>query len=337
VQEVKGRGLDRAHAEIEEVHPMTWGGGRPETDEGIASSESAVDLSTAPDASGPSASARQLLRRAAAPDSHGTIHAIEPADAGWSYVGFAALRLEPGAALAVPGDERERLVLVLEGWAAARVGGHDFGEVGSRTSVFDGPPPPVILAAPGDGVEIVARERSLVVVASAPAGLTRRTACVPPGEILVEQRGSGQTARRIHHLLPPAAEAGRLIAFEVFTPGGNWSSYPPHKHDTEDPPRESYLEEVYFYRFARPQGFAFQRVYTPDHSLDESLAPGDLDIVLVPRGYHPVGAAAGYDCYYLNVMAGPNRAWHFTVDPDHAWLMDWNPAAPRTAQEDTPR
>jgi 5-deoxy-glucuronate isomerase len=159
----------------------------------------------------------------------------------------------------------------------------------------------------------------------------RRTALIAPGEITVETRGSGRTERRVHHLLPPEAEAGRLIAFEVFTTGGNWSSYPPHKHDTENPPVEAKLEELYFYRFARPRGFAFARVYTPDRSLDETMAPMDGDLVLVPAGYHPVGAAAGYDCYYLNVMAGPNRAWHFTIDPDHAWLMDWSPAAPTTA------
>jgi 5-deoxy-glucuronate isomerase len=172
-----------------------------------------------------------------------------------------------------------------------------------------------------------------VVVAGAPGGAVRRTACIDPAAILVEQRGSGNTARRIHHLLPPAAEAGRLIAFEVFTPGGNWSSYPPHKHDTENPPVEARLEELYFYRFAKSQGFAFARVYTPDRTLDEAMTPMDGDVVLVPRGYHPVGAPAGYDCYYLNVMAGPNRAWHFTIDPDHAWLMDWNPAAPQATAE----
>jgi 5-deoxy-glucuronate isomerase len=137
------------------------------------------------------------------------------------------------------------------------------------------------------------------------------------------------TERRIHHLLSPAAEAGRLILFEVYTPGGNWSSYPPHKHDTEDPPTEAYLEEVYYYRFARPEGWAFQRVYTDDRSLDASFAPVDEDVILVPRGYHACGMPAGYDGYYLNVMAGPNRAWHFSIDPDHAWLMDWDPAAPR--------
>jgi 5-deoxy-glucuronate isomerase len=131
----------------------------------------------------------------------------------------------------------------------------------------------------------------------------------------------------VHHLLPPEARAGRLILFEVITPGGNWSSYPPHKHDTDDPPRERALEELYYYRFDRPEGFAVQRVYSADRSLDETVTAGDGDVVLVPRGYHAVAAAAGYECYYLNVMAGPVREWRFTVDPDHAWLMDWDPDA----------
>jgi 5-deoxy-glucuronate isomerase len=274
----------------------------------------------------------RLLRRASSPGPDGAIVAVDPASAGWSHVAFAAYRLRAGQAVSCPADDRERLALVLEGRARVRAGAQDFGIVGSRATVFDGPPPPVVLVEPGRPVEIVAESAALVVVASAPGGPVRRTACVPPAEILVEVRGAGQTERRIHHLLPPSADAGRLIAFEVFTPGGNWSSYPPHKHDTEDPPREALLEELYFYRFARPQGFAFQRVYTPDRSLDEVMAPGDGDLVLVPAGYHPVGAPAGYDCYYLNVMAGPNRAWHFSVDPDHAWLMNWDPAAPQASR-----
>jgi len=271
----------------------------------------------------------RLLRRAAPPGADGSIVSVSPADARWSYVGFSAQRLASGAVIRRPSAAEERLVLVLEGRATVRVGAHEFADVGSRDSVFDGPPAPVLLAAPGTDLEVRADTAALIALATAPAGPVERTALVGADEILVEARGSGTTARRIHHLMPPAAEAGRLIAFEVFTPGGNWSSYPPHKHDTEDPPREAYLEELYFYRFARPQGFALQRVYTADRALDEIVAPMDCDVVLVPAGYHPVGAAAGYDCYYLNVMAGPNRAWHFTVDPDHAWLMDWDPATPR--------
>ena len=275
--------------------------------------------------------ARQLLRRAVPPAPDGAIVDVTVASAGWEFVDLGVYRLRPGQTLAREADDRERLLLVLEGRAPVRAGDLDFGSLGTRASVFDGPPPPTILVEPGRPVDVAAETDALIVVASAPGGSVRVTRSIAPDDVLVEARGSGQTARRIHHLLPPDAEAGRLIAFEVFTPGGNWSSYPPHKHDTEDPPVESRLEELYFYRFARPEGFAFQRVYTRDGSLDESLAPGDGDVVLVPRGYHPVGVPAGYDCYYLNIMAGPTRAWHFTIDPDHAWLMDWNPAAPTAA------
>ena len=272
-----------------------------------------------------------LLRAALQPGPDGLVCAIEPATAGWTWTTFHAYRLEPGMIVERSADGSERLVLLLEGWADVRAGDRAFENVGSRTTVFDGPPAEVVLVEPGLDLRVTARTPALVGIGAAPAGLVRRTAHVPASEILVEDRGEGNTSRRIHHLLGPSAEAGRLIAFEALVPGGNWCSYPPHKHDVEQPPVEAALEEIYFFRFARPQGFAFVRVYTADRSLDESLTPMDGDTVLVPRGYHPVGVPAGYDCWFLNVMAGPNRAWNFTIDPDHAWLMNWSPAAPRSA------
>ena len=275
------------------------------------------------------ASSSPLLRRAAPPAADGVTVRTTPADAGWQYVSIAAHRLAAGGMLRRAADGDEVAVFVLEGRATVRAGEREFTDLGTRETVFDGPPAPLALVEPGLPVEISSDGGGLVVVASAPGGAVRSTRVIDPADVLVEARGAGNTARRINHLLPPAAEAGRLIAFEVFTPGGNWSSYPPHKHDTQDPPRETYLEEIYFYRFARPTGFAVQRVYTADGSLDETITVHDGDLVLVPRGYHVVGAAAGYDCYYLNVMAGHSRDWRFTVDPDHAWLMDWDPGAPR--------
>jgi len=107
----------------------------------------------------------------------------------------------------------------------------------------------------------------------------------------------------------------------MFTPNGHWSSYPPHKHDRDDLPRESYLEETYYHKIYPSTGFAVQRVYTDDRSLDETMIVKDGDAVLVPKGYHPVSAPPGYDLYYLNVMAGPKRTWKFHNDPDHEWLM----------------
>ncbi len=277
-----------------------------------------------------------LLRRAAPPGPDGTTIRVEPTDfapgpggIGWSWIGFAAHRLRAGQVLRRPADAREVGVIVLEGACRVRIGGRSFGQLGSRASVFDAIPAPVVLVEPGATVEVEAFGAALVAIAAAPAGDLRETRLIEPASMRVEARGSGNTARTVRHLLPPDASAGRLILVEVLTPGGNWSSYPPHKHDTEDQPRESLLEELYYYRFAKPRGFASQRVYTTDRSLDETLTPMDGDAVLVPRGYHPVGVPPGYDCYYLNVMAGPTRLWHFTLDPDHAWLMDWDPNAPR--------
>jgi 5-deoxy-glucuronate isomerase len=107
----------------------------------------------------------------------------------------------------------------------------------------------------------------------------------------------------------------------VITPAGGWSSYPSHKHDTDNLPHESELQETYYHRLNPPQGFAFQRVYTDDRSLDESMAVEDGDVVLVPRGYHPCGTAHGYELYYLNVMAGPKRIWRFHTEACHRWLL----------------
>ena len=112
-----------------------------------------------------------------------------------------------------------------------------------------------------------------------------------------------------------------LLVCEVYTPPGHWSSYPPHKHDRDALPEESLLEETYYHRIDPPQGYALQRIYTDDRDLDEALVVEDRDVALVPRGYHPVGAAHGYDLYYLNVMAGPARNWIFRNDPAHDWMI----------------
>jgi 5-deoxy-glucuronate isomerase len=124
----------------------------------------------------------------------------------------------------------------------------------------------------------------------------------------------------VRNILPETEATESLLIAEVITPGGNWSSYPPHKHDRLAEPEESALEEIYYHRLNPTQGFAFQRVYTDDRSLDETVCVEDGDVVLVPRGYHPVGAPHGYDLYYLNVMAGPKRTWIFNNDPAHAWI-----------------
>ena len=262
---------------------------------------------------------QELHRPAGRPGPDGSTVRIEPSrepadlgGAGWRWVEFAAHTLADGATVRRGADDREVALIVLEGTVDVRAGTQTFGRIGSRSSVFDPAAPPVVLLTPGEDLEVTARGAAAIAIGAARGGDPHPSRLIEADAIRVETRGAGQTERTVRHLLAPDAAAGRLILFEVLTPAGNWSSYPPHKHDTEDQPRESQLEELYYYRFARPEGFAFTRVYTADRSLDAAMTPADGD-----------------DCYYLNVMAGPTRLWHFTVDPDHVWLMDWDPTVPR--------
>jgi 5-deoxy-glucuronate isomerase len=134
-------------------------------------------------------------------------------------------------------------------------------------------------------------------------------------------RGHGSNQRFICDILPETEAAAHLLVVEVRTPAGHSSSYPPHKHDRDDAPNETALEETYYHRIDPPQGFAFQRVYTDDRTIDEAITVENRDLVMVPRGYHPVVVPHGYESYYLNVMAGAKRAWHFKNDPAHEWML----------------
>jgi len=237
---------------------------------------------------------------------------VTPASAGWRYVGFEVLRLARGQRVERRSDDTEVCLVVVAG--RALVGEW---EVGGRATPFDSAPEATYLP-PRTAYPVEALTDLELAIGSAPAGRGARARVLrsPRREI----RGSGSTERTIHHILMEDQPAERLLVTEVVTPGGHWSSYPPHKHDTDDPPRECYLEETYYHRLRRAGGFAIQRVYSADRSLDETLTVTDGDTVMVPRGYHPVAAAAGYDLYYLNVMAGPVRQWRITFDPEHQWL-----------------
>jgi 5-deoxy-glucuronate isomerase len=136
-----------------------------------------------------------------------------------------------------------------------------------------------------------------------------------------ETRGKGSNTRHVANILPEWEPAESLLVVEVITPEGCTSSYPPHRHDRDELPRESLLEEIYYHRINPAQGFAFQRVYTDDRSLDETMTVEDGDVTLVPRGYHPCATVHGYELYYLNVMAGPKRTWKFHNEERHAWLL----------------
>jgi 5-deoxy-glucuronate isomerase len=243
---------------------------------------------------------------------------VTPESAGWSYVGFEVCSLRRGEVAERPMDGREVCVVVLSG--TADIG--NWRDVGSRSTVFDGTPDAVYLPPGGSALIAAKSERCEVALCWAPAREGAEPALIRGEDIKPFLRGSGRTARTIHNILMEDRPAEALLVTEVLTPAGNWSSYPPHKHDIDDPPRETYLEETYYHRMSRPDGFAVQLVYTNDRSLDEAIQVRNGDVVLVPRGYHPVAAGPGYDLYYLNVMAGPRRRWLVSIDPDHRWQLD---------------
>ncbi|MGH2473440.1 MAG: 5-deoxy-glucuronate isomerase [Candidatus Limnocylindria bacterium] len=245
---------------------------------------------------------------------------VSPESAGWRYVSFNALSIRQGGRFLLETEGSEACIVVIAGRCAVRVGEFGWPQIGERSSPFDGLPH-AVYAPPGVTVEIVAQSGDVeIAIGSAPAKRGEPARHIRPSDVRREVRGMGSMQRTINHILMEDAAAESLLVTEVLTPAGNWSSYPPHKHDTNDPPRETQLEETYYHRLRDKRGFAVQRVYTADRALDETVSVRDGDLVLVPRGFHTVSAAPGYELYYLNVMAGPVRRWNVTFDPEHEWL-----------------
>jgi 5-deoxy-glucuronate isomerase len=259
-----------------------------------------------------------LLVRSHAPDGDGTVLDITPESAGWKYVGFRVIRLAAGTGYNHVEDGREACLVVLTGTVSVMAGGESFEDIGGRRTVFDGAATSVYVPA-GHRYTIEAASDAEVAVCTAPG--TGDGAVRLIRSEAVEVRGKGTNTRHVRNILSDTDAAESLLVVEVITPGGHWSSYPPHKHDRDAYPDETFLEETYYHRLSPPQGFAFQRVYTDERDIDETMAVEDGDVVMVPRGYHPVGAPHGYDLYYLNVMAGPRRNWVFRNDPAHDWIV----------------
>jgi 5-deoxy-glucuronate isomerase len=271
-----------------------------------------------------------LMLRAPAPP-------VSPDTAGWRWLSYASGRVDGEASFETGGDE---ICLVnLGGRLTATVDGtrHDLGE---RETPFAGLPRALYLpphtAYAVEGAGWLARCGS-----RADADAAGPVQEIDPAAMRVEVRGAGNATRQINHIIPPEFDAHRLLVVEVLTPAGNWSSYPPHKHEVERLPVENDLEEVYAYRFAAAEGFGVQRLYSRDGSLDETWTVRDGDVLLVPRGYHPFCAAHGYDGYYLNALAAEKRSMAAEDDPDLAWTRDtWadmqrDPRVPLTGEETT--
>ncbi|MDP3652666.1 MAG: 5-deoxy-glucuronate isomerase [Rhodoferax sp.] len=254
---------------------------------------------------------------------------VTPERAGWRHIGFRALRLGAGDVESVQTGSRELCIVVLTGTVEVTVDGQTYAGLGKRQSVFEEVSPAAVYVPAGKVVQIVVAAQCTagaeVALCSAPGGADsaqRQVRVMDSAAMRRSVRGKGSNTRYVCDILPhDDPTAAHLLVVEVLTPASHSSSYPPHKHDVEQPPVETQLEETYYHRLNPPQGFAFQRVYTDDRSLDEACAVENHDVVMVPRGYHPVTAPHGYDLYYLNVMAGPNRFWVFKNDPAHEWML----------------
>jgi 5-deoxy-glucuronate isomerase len=271
---------------------------------------------------------KPLLYRSARVPSGKTAAALNltPRALGWDRIHFAVRHLAAGAAWSGVSRDQERCLVLLRGeldvsWADA------FQRIGPRDDVFTSYPHAVYLPA-RTPFRIVARVPSEVADARAPSKKPLQPRVIRPEDCGYEIRGGGNATRQIVDIMPPGFPADRLMVCEVFTPSGNWSSYPPHKHDMDDPPREADLEEVYYFRYRDPNGYGFQRVYSRRH--DDTLHVTHGDVVAVRDGYHPFVTAHGYDAYYLNVLAGERRSMAASDDPRYAhFRREWPPPDPR--------
>lgn len=237
---------------------------------------------------------------------------------GWEWMSFVVRRLLPGELLSLQTQDEEMGLVLLGGRCMA-----DWGEgnksIGGRKDVFDGLPYALYLPS-GGGVALRAETVCEIAECRVPSTASLQPRLITPQEILSNLRGGENASRQIVDVMPPGFPADKLVVVEVYTPGGNWSSYPPHKHEVHNPPVEVDLDEIYYYRMKEPRAFAFQNLYSSDGARSSILKVHDGDAVLVRDGYHPVVAGPGYDVYYLNFLAGSSRSMMVTEDPEHVWL-----------------
>lgn len=255
--------------------------------------------------------------------TRGKVHQITPESAGWRYVGFSLYRLKAGDVAAERAGDREAVLVLVEGKASITGADRDWGILGDRMDVFEKTPPHCLYLPNGSDWTATAETDCVLAVCTAPGKGGHEARRIGPEGISLTDRGKGTNTRYINNIAMEAEDyCDALLVTEVFTPAGHWSSYPSHRHDEDDFPRITYLEETYYHRLNPSSGFGVQRVYTDDRTLDETMSVSDGDVVLVPRGHHPCAAPYGFEMYYLNVMAGPRRNWRFVPAPEVEWIME---------------
>ncbi len=248
---------------------------------------------------------------------------------GFEFLSFESRRLEQSKAFSAETAGTEVAIVVLGGICSVKSSRGEWQHFGKRATVFDGLPFTLYLPI-NTRFTVTADSDCDLAFCYSKAEVEYPPVLVTPDEVGIEIRGGANATRQINSMLPPNFPAHRLIIVEVFTPAGNWSSFPPHKHDVHNPPGEVDLEEIYYYRIDKPEGFAVQKVYTADGRIDETLTVRDGELVLIPEGYHPVVAAHGYNVYYLNALAGSARSLAASDDPNYAWVRGtWQNKDPR--------
>jgi 5-deoxy-glucuronate isomerase len=247
----------------------------------------------------------------------------------WEWMSMSARRLNPGETYTTTTRGEEAAFILLGGKCTV-----DWGEgaqaIGERKNVFDGFPYAVYLPT-GHSITFKGETVSEIAECRAPSEAKLEPKLITPKDVATSFRGGGNASRQIVDVIKPDFPADKLVVVEVYTPAGNWSSVPPHKHEVHNPPTEVDLDEIYYYRIEKPnEGFALQRLYTSDHSRDVTVRTQDGDAVLVRNGFHPVVAGPGYNIYYLNFLAGSSRMLAATEDPTHVWLKStWKEMDPR--------
>jgi len=248
---------------------------------------------------------------------------------GFDLLGFRVQKLAAGARVEEDTANWELGLVVLGGICSVESSRGNWSSIGKRANVFQGLPYALYLPIQ-TSYKIATAQGCEIAFCYSRAEQPYPPRLVTPADIEIEIRGAGNATRQINKIIQPEFEAHRLLIVEVYTPSGNWSSYPPHKHDVHNPPAEVELEEFYYYKIDRPEGYAVQKVYTRDHRIDETLTVRDGDLVLIPEGYHPVVAAHGYNVYYLNLLAGSARSMAASDDPDYKWVREnWRERDPR--------
>lgn len=252
---------------------------------------------------------------------------VTPKSAGWEHLSFQAVRLKADEEWHFNTGGNELALVILGGTADIVSSAGEWRNIGSRTDVFHGMPTTLYLSRNTSfTVKPVSAELDFA-CGWAAATLDFPARLVQPVEVNIELRGGENASRQINQMIPPGFPCERLVVVEVYTPAGNWSSYPPHKHDTRRVDGtghllEADLEEIYFYKIDRPEGYAYQRIYTDDRHIDELILVQNDQLVLSPEGYHPVVAAHGYNAYYLNILAGSDQSLAATDDPAYSWIKD---------------